>query len=60
MISCCVDNASEMLLMVWVSKNMNDFRGIDVDMISRNNLYINKKNMKINKTIISINGDEFV
>lgn len=46
--------------MVWVSKNMNDFRGIDVDMISRNNLYINKKNMKINKTIISLNGDEFV
>lgn len=46
--------------MVWVSKNMNDFRGIDVDMISRNNLYINKKNMKINETIISLNGDEFV
>jgi hypothetical protein len=39
---------------------MNDFGGIDVEMISRNNLYINKKNMKIKKTIISLNGDEFV
>jgi hypothetical protein len=45
--------------MVWVSKNMNDFGGIDLDMISRNNLYIKKKNMKI-YNIISLNGDEFV
>lgn len=59
MISCCVDNASETLLMVWVSKNMNDFGGNDLDMVSRNNLYINKKNMKINK-IISLNGDVFI
>lgn len=45
--------------MVWVSKNMNDFGGIDLDMISRKNLYIKKKNMKI-YNIISLNGDEFV
>ena len=45
--------------MVWVSKNMNDFGGNDLDMVSKNNLYINKKNMKINN-IISLNGDEFI
>jgi len=59
MISCCVDNASETLLMVWVSKNMNDFGGNDLDMISRNNLYINKKNM-IKYNVISLTGDEFI
>jgi len=45
--------------MVWVSKNMNDFGGNDLYMVSKNNLYKNKKNMKINK-IISLNGDEFI
>lgn len=45
--------------MVWVSKNMNDFGDSDLDMISRNNLYINKKNM-IEYNVISLTGDEFI
>lgn len=45
--------------MVWVSKNMNDFGDSDLDMISRNNLYINKKNM-IKYNVISLTGDEFI
>lgn len=45
--------------MVWVLKNMNDFGGNDLDMISRNNLYINKKNM-IKYNVTSLTGDEFI
>ena len=45
--------------MVWVSKNMNDFGDNVVDMISRDNLYINKKDMIIYNKVF-LNGDEFI